>query len=201
MIGWGPVSYTHLFPSFLQQLEMESNGKSVTIGGEALDCATSPIVWGELGNNGQHAFFQLLHQGGRVVPCDFIAAVRSDFPLPKHQEALLSNCFAQSAALAFGKNEGEVRTDLEKESLSPQEVANLLPHRVFAGNQPSSTLLLTSLNPGTLGALIALYEHKAVSYTHLDVYKRQVHWTGILISVTSRQARCMSWATTSCYAR
>ncbi|MBK7325086.1 MAG: glucose-6-phosphate isomerase [Propionivibrio sp.] len=148
------------FPSFLQQLEMESNGKSVTIGGEALDCATSPIVWGELGNNGQHAFFQLLHQGGRVVPCDFIAAVRSDFPLPKHQEALLSNCFAQSAALAFGKNEGEVRTDLEKESLSPQEVANLLPHRVFAGNQPSSTLLLTSLNPGTLGALIALYEHK-----------------------------------------
>lgn len=148
------------FPSFLQQLEMESNGKSVAIGGEALDCATSPIVWGELGNNGQHAFFQLLHQGGRLVPCDFIAAVRSDFPLPKHQEALLSNCFAQSAALAFGKNEGEVRADLEKESLSPKDIADLLPHRVFAGNQPSSTMLLTSLNPGTLGALVALYEHK-----------------------------------------
>lgn len=148
------------FPSFLQQLEMESNGKSVSIAGEAMDCATSPIVWGELGNNGQHAFFQLLHQGGRVVPCDFIAAVRSDFPLPEHQEALLSNCFAQSAALAFGRNEDEVRTSLEKESMSPKDIDQLLPHRVFVGNQPSSTLLLTSLNPGTLGSLIALYEHK-----------------------------------------
>ena len=148
------------FPSFLQQLEMESNGKSVSIDGEAMDCSTSPIVWGELGNNGQHAFFQLLHQGGRVVPCDFIAAVRSDFPLPEHQEALLSNCFAQSAALAFGRNEGEVRASLEKEAMSPQAIAELLPHRVFTGNQPSSTLLLTSLNPGALGALVALYEHK-----------------------------------------
>lgn len=148
------------FPSFLQQLEMESNGKSVSIGGEAMDCATCPIVWGELGNNGQHAFFQLLHQGGRVVPCDFIAAARSDFPLPEHQEALLSNCFAQSAALAFGRDEHEVRASLEKESMSPQAIAELLPHRVFAGNQPSSTLLLSSLNPGALGSLVALYEHK-----------------------------------------
>ncbi len=148
------------FPSFLQQLEMESNGKSVSIGGEAMDCATCPIVWGELGNNGQHAFFQLLHQGGRIVPCDFIAAARSDFPLPEHQEALLSNCFAQSAALAFGKNKDEVRADLENESMSAQEIADLLPHRVFAGNQPSSTLLMSSLNPGALGSLVALYEHK-----------------------------------------
>jgi len=148
------------FPSFLQQLEMESNGKSVSVGGEALDYATSPIVWGELGNNGQHAFFQLLHQGGALVPCDFIAAVRSDYPLPEHQEALLANCFAQSAALAFGRNRDEVRASLEKESISAQAVADLLPHRVFAGNQPSSTLLLTSLNPATLGSLIALYEHK-----------------------------------------
>jgi glucose-6-phosphate isomerase len=148
------------FPSFLQQLEMESNGKSVSVGGEALDCATSPIVWGELGNNGQHAFFQLLHQGGALVPCDFIAAVRSDYPLPAHQEALLANCFAQSAALAFGRDENEVRAGMEKELISPQAIAELLPHRVFAGNQPSSTLLLASLNPGTLGSLIALYEHK-----------------------------------------
>lgn len=148
------------FPSFLQQLEMESNGKSVSADGEALDYATSPIVWGELGNNGQHAFFQLLHQGGRLVPCDFIAAVRSDYPLPGHQEALLSNCFAQSAALAFGRNKDEVRESMEKESISPQAIADLLPHRIFAGNQPSSTLLLTSLNPATLGSLIALYEHK-----------------------------------------
>jgi glucose-6-phosphate isomerase len=148
------------FPSFLQQLEMESNGKSVSTGGEALGYATSPIVWGELGNNGQHAFFQLLHQGGGLVPCDFIAAVRSDYPLPAHQEALLANCFAQSAALAFGRNEDEVRASMESESISPQAIADLLPHRTFAGNQPSSTLLLTSLNPGTLGSLIALYEHK-----------------------------------------
>ncbi len=148
------------FPSFLQQLEMESNGKSVSIGGEAMDCPTCPIVWGELGNNGQHAFFQLLHQGGRLVPCDFIAAVRSDYPLPEHQEALLSNCFAQSAALAFGRTAEEVRESMEKESIPPDEIEALLPHRVFAGNQPSSTLLLNSLSPAALGSLVALYEHK-----------------------------------------
>ena len=148
------------FPSFLQQLEMESNGKSVSIGGESLGYDTCPIVWGELGNNGQHAFFQLLHQGGRIVPCDFIAAARSDYPLPEHQEALLSNCFAQSAALAFGRTADEVRASLEKEKKSPQEIDDLVPHRVFAGNQPSSTLLLNSLNPATLGSLVALYEHK-----------------------------------------
>ena len=147
-------------PSFLQQLEMESNGKSVNVAGEAVGCATCPIVWGELGNNGQHAFFQLLHQGGRIVPCDFLASVRSDYPLPKHQEALLSNCFAQSAALAFGRDKDEVRASLEKEGLSEKAIAELLPHRVFAGNQPSSTLLLNSLNPATMGSLIALYEHK-----------------------------------------
>jgi len=147
-------------PSFLQQLEMESNGKSVSIAGDTMDCATCPIVWGELGNNGQHAFFQLLHQGGRLVPCDFIASVRSDYPLPGHQEALLANCFAQSSALAFGKTEEEVRESMEKESVPPAEMADLLPHRVFAGNQPSSTLLLKNLNPRTLGSLVALYEHK-----------------------------------------
>lgn len=148
------------FPSFLQQLEMESNGKSVALDGTPLSYASSPIVWGELGNNGQHAFFQLLHQGGRIVPCDFIAAVRSDFPLPGHQEALLSNCFAQSAALAFGRTEAEVRADMEQANLPAAEIAKLLPHRLFAGNQPSSTLLLESLTPTSLGALVALYEHK-----------------------------------------
>ena len=147
-------------PSFLQQLEMESNGKSVSIAGDTMDCATCPIVWGELGNNGQHAFFQLLHQGGRLVPCDFIASVRSDYPLPGHQEALLANCFAQSSALAFGKTEEEVRESMEKESVPPAEMADLLPHRMFAGNQPSSTLLLKNLSPRTLGSLVALYEHK-----------------------------------------
>ena len=139
---------------------MESNGKSVALDGTPLSYASSPIVWGELGNNGQHAFFQLLHQGGRIVPCDFIAAVRSDFPLPGHQEALLSNCFAQSAALAFGRTEAEVRADMEQANLPAAEIAKLLPHRLFAGNQPSSTLLLESLTPTSLGALVALYEHK-----------------------------------------
>lgn len=148
------------FPSFLQQLEMESNGKTVTADGKPLNYETCPIVWGELGNNGQHAFFQLLHQGGRLIPCDFIASARSDYPLPGHQEALLSNCFAQSAALAFGRGEDEVRANMEKEGVSPQQIADLLPHRVFAGNQPSSTLMLGSLTPETMGALVALYEHK-----------------------------------------
>ena len=148
------------FPAFLQQLEMESNGKSVGLHGEALHSATCPIIWGELGNNGQHAFFQLLHQGGRLVPCDFIAAARSDYPLPEHQEALLSNCFAQSAALAFGKTPNEVRDSLEQEGLSPDAVDALLPHRIFSGNQPSSTLLMSALTPSSLGSLIALYEHK-----------------------------------------
>ncbi|HRD86946.1 MAG TPA: glucose-6-phosphate isomerase [Accumulibacter sp.] len=147
------------FPSFLQQLEMESNGKAVGSDGQPLACASNPIVWGELGNNGQHAFFQLLHQGGRLVPCDFIAAVRADYPLPGHQEALLANCFAQSAALAFGKTAAEARSELAG-TMSPAALEALLPHKVFPGNQPSSTLLLTRLEPQTLGALIALYEHK-----------------------------------------
>lgn len=152
------------FPSFLQQLEMESNGKSVTADGAPVGCATSPIVWGELGNNGQHAFFQLLHQGGRIVPCDFIASARSDFPLPGHHEALLANCFAQSSALAFGRTADEVRRALEQEGLSAEAIKALLPHRVFAGNQPSSTLLMAALEPEALGALVALYEHKVFAH-------------------------------------
>ena len=152
------------FPSFLQQLEMESNGKSVTADGAPVGCATSPIVWGELGNNGQHAFFQLLHQGGRLVPCDFIASVRSDFAVPGHQDALLANCFAQSSALAFGRTPDEVRAALAQEGLVPAAVEALLPHRVFAGNQPSSTLLLAALEPATLGAFVALYEHKVFAH-------------------------------------
>jgi glucose-6-phosphate isomerase len=153
-------SLKHL-PAFLQQLEMESNGKSVDIDGTPLDCASNPIIWGELGNNGQHAFFQLLHQGGRLIPCDFIAAVRSDYPLPGHQEALLANCFAQSAALAFGKTAEEVRAELSCDGSTPAHLLEMLvPQKVFPGNQPSSTLLLAQLDPQTLGSLIALYEHK-----------------------------------------
>ena len=152
------------FPSFLQQLEMESNGKSVTADGAPVGCATSPIVWGELGNNGQHAVFQLVPPGGRWVPCDFIASVRSDFAVPGHQDALLANCFAQSSALAFGRTPDEVRAALAQEGLAPAAVEALLPHRVFAGNQPSSTLLLAALEPATLGAFVALYEHKVFAH-------------------------------------
>ena len=152
-------SLRHL-PGYLQQLEMESNGKTVNRDGQPLTCPANPIVWGEIGANGQHAFFQLLHQGGWLVPCDFIATALSDYPLPGHQAPLLANCFAQSAALAFGKTEAEARSELEAAGLSAIQRDALLPHKVFAGNQPSTTLLLPRLDPYHLGLLLALYEHK-----------------------------------------
>lgn len=147
-------------PSFLQQLEMESNGKTVGRDGQPLGCHANPIVWGEIGSNGQHAFFQLLHQGGWLIPCDFIASAQSDFPLPGHQAPLLANFLAQSAALAFGRTEAEARFELLQSSLSPSKVESLLPHKVFAGNQPSTTIILPRLDPFHLGMLVALYEHK-----------------------------------------
>ncbi len=150
----------HLFPSYLQQLEMESNGKSVGRDGQRLHTGTSPIVWGSAGSDAQHAYFQLLHQGGRLVPCDFIAFAESDFPLPGHHDQLLANCFAQSEALMHGRTEAEARRELANAGLAETEIARLLPHKIFAGNQPSTTILLPSLSPRTLGMLIALYEHK-----------------------------------------
>ncbi|NDI86532.1 glucose-6-phosphate isomerase [Undibacterium crateris] len=152
-------SIRHL-PAFLQQLEMESNGKTVSRDGEPLSCRANPIVWGEIGVNGQHAFFQLLHQGGWLIPCDFVVAASSDHPLPGHQAPLLANCLAQSAALAFGKTEQQAREELSQAGLSEAQLARLLPHKVFAGNQPSTTILMPSLDPFQLGMLIALYEHK-----------------------------------------
>ncbi len=147
-------------PSFLQQLEMESNGKTVGRDGRPLSCQANPIVWGEIGSNGQHAFFQLLHQGGWLVPCDFIASAQSDFPLPDHQAPLMANFLAQSSALAFGKSEAEARAELEAAGVPVEHMAALLPHKVFAGNQPSTTIILPRLDPYSLGMLIALYEHK-----------------------------------------
>jgi len=147
-------------PSFLQQLEMESNGKTVGRDGQALSCQANPIVWGEIGSNGQHAFFQLLHQGGWLVPCDFIASAQSDYPLPGHQAPLLANFLAQSAALAFGKTEEEARAELEAAGVPAEQMAALLPHKVFAGNQPSTTIIMPRMDAYHLGLLIALYEHK-----------------------------------------
>jgi glucose-6-phosphate isomerase len=148
------------FPGFLQQLEMESNGKTVSRDGEPLTCRANPIVWGEIGVNGQHAFFQLLHQGGWLIPCDFVVTASSDYPLPGHQAPLLANCLAQSSALAFGKTEQQARSELSAAGLNEAAITKLLPHKVFAGNQPSTTILMPSLDPFQLGMLLALYEHK-----------------------------------------
>ncbi|WP_395007947.1 glucose-6-phosphate isomerase [Undibacterium sp.] len=141
-------------PAYLQQLEMESNGKSVTREGQRVDYTTSPILFGEAGTNGQHAYFQLLHQGATIIPTDFIVVADDDAGLPGHNQALLANCFAQSKAMAWGKNIDEVRAELGE---LPEK---MLAPRVFEGNRPTSTLLLDSLTPRSLGALIALYEHK-----------------------------------------
>jgi glucose-6-phosphate isomerase len=147
-------------PAYLQQLEMESNGKSVTRSGEPVATATCPVIWGEPGTNGQHAFFQLLHQGTDLIPVDFIAPLQAQHAMPDHQRLLLANCFAQSEALMRGKTAAEAAQELAAAGLPPEAVARLVPHKCFPGNRPSSTLLLPDLSPGSLGALIALYEHK-----------------------------------------
>jgi glucose-6-phosphate isomerase len=144
--------YLWRLPAYLQQLDMESNGKRVDLAGREVDYATGPIVWGEPGTNGQHAFFQLLHQGTRLVPCDFIGFCRSRNPIGEHHDLLMANLFAQSEALAFGRSAEEVAAE--------GVAARLVPHRTFPGNRPSNTLLAEELTPRTLGALVALYEHK-----------------------------------------
>jgi len=149
-----------LLPRYLQQLEMESNGKPVDRQGLALDHTTAPILWGEAGTNGQHAFYQLIHQGGRLVPCEFIVCKQPDFALPGHHEKLLANCFAQSEALMRGRTLAETTAELNASGMTAEQVALLAPCRSFPGNQPSTTLLLPRLDPFNLGALLALYEHK-----------------------------------------
>jgi len=148
------------FPGYLQQLEMESNGKRVGADGAPVTVATCPVIWGDTGTNGQHAYFQMLHQGTDTIPVDFITALRPSHGLPGHHEALLANCFAQSEALMRGKTEDEVRAELQAQGMAPDRIAALAPHRTFPGNRPSNTLLLQALTPASLGALIALYEHK-----------------------------------------
>ena len=143
--------YLHRFPAYLQQLTMESNGKHVTLDGRRVDHETGAVYWGEPGTNGQHSFYQLIHQGTKLIPCDFIGFTRSLNPLGEHQDLLMANVFAQTEALAFGKTADEVR-----EEGTPEE---LVPHRVFEGNRPSNTILTDQLTPERLGTLVALYEH------------------------------------------
>jgi len=148
------------FPSYLQQLEMESNGKRVASDGTPLSVASCPVIWGDVGTNGQHAYFQLLHQGTDVIPVDFIATLKPNHALPGHHAALLANCFAQSEAFMRGKTADEVRADMPAKTAAESDAESLVPHKTFPGNRPSNTILMDALTPATLGALIALYEHK-----------------------------------------
>jgi len=153
--------YLHRFPAYLQQADMESNGKRASRDGIIITgYTTGPIVWGEPGTNGQHAFFQLLHQGTHLVPCDFIVAAQSHNPLPPHQDILVANCVAQAEALMRGKTADEARAELEEAGLSEERVAALVPHKTFPGNRPSNTFMVERLTPRALGRLVALYEHK-----------------------------------------
>lgn len=152
--------YLHRFAAYFQQGNMESNGKSTDRNGEAIDYSTGPVIWGEPGTNGQHAFYQLIHQGTPLIPCDFIAPAQSHNPAGDHHVKLLSNFFAQTEALMNGKTEEEAEKELEQQGLSAEEIAKLLPFKIFAGNKPTNSFLVKKITPFTLGELIALYEHK-----------------------------------------
>jgi glucose-6-phosphate isomerase len=152
--------YLHRFAAYFQQGNMESNGKSTDRNGEAIHYQTGPIIWGEPGTNGQHAFYQLIHQGTVLIPCDFIAPAQSQNPVGDHHQKLLSNFFAQTEALMNGKNEEEVEKELLNSGKSLEEIARLAPFKVFAGNRPTNSILIKKINPFTLGQLIAIYEHK-----------------------------------------
>jgi glucose-6-phosphate isomerase len=143
--------YLKRFPAYLQQLTMESNGKSVTLEGAAVDYQTGAVYWGEPGTNGQHSFYQLIHQGTKLIPCDFIAFAKALAPIGRHHDLLMANVFAQAEALAFGKTAAELKAERVADAL--------VPHRTFEGNRPSNTLLLDRLTPAALGKLVALYEH------------------------------------------
>jgi glucose-6-phosphate isomerase len=152
--------YMHRFPAYFQQGNMESNGKSVDRNGNRVTYQTGPILWGEPGTNGQHAFYQLIHQGTKLVPADFLAPALSHNPIGDHHPILLSNFFAQTEALMNGKSEEEVNTELRKEVKSEEDIARIRPYRMFDGNRPTNSILFTKLTPRVLGSLIAMYEHK-----------------------------------------
>jgi glucose-6-phosphate isomerase len=152
--------YLARFPAYFQQGDMESNGKSVTKAGQPVDYTTGPIIWGEPGTNGQHAFYQLIHQGTKLIPCDFIAPARSHNPIGDHHSILLANFFAQTEALMKGKTAAEVRAELRQSGVRDAALETLVPAKTFAGNRPSNSILVREFTPYTLGVLLALYEHK-----------------------------------------
>jgi glucose-6-phosphate isomerase len=152
------------FPAYLQQADMESNGKFICRDGKRIQYKTGPVIWGEAGTNGQHAFYQLIHQGTQIVPCDFLMPVHSHYAFGKHGYAhhkiLLANFLAQTQALMLGKTPEQARVELEKQGMSGEALEKLLPHKVFEGNRPSTSIMFDKVTPNTLGKLIALYEHK-----------------------------------------
>ncbi len=152
--------YLHRFPAYFQQGNMESNGKSTDRAGQKVDYQTGPIIWGEPGTNGQHAFYQLIHQGTKMIPADFLAPAISHNPMGDHHQILLSNFFAQTEALLNGKTREKVIAELKAEGKTDKEINKLLPHKIFEGNRPSNSILIRKLTPGVLGSLIAMYEHK-----------------------------------------
>lgn len=154
--------YMHRFPAYFQQGDMESNGKYITRSGQSVNYATGPVVWGEPGTNGQHAFYQLIHQGTRLIPCDFIAPAKTLNPIRKglHHEILLANFLAQTEALMKGKSKETAEAELRKAGKSEEQIQKILPHKVFEGNRPTNSIMVDVIRPFNLGALIALYEHK-----------------------------------------
>jgi glucose-6-phosphate isomerase len=152
--------YMHRFAAYFQQGNMESNGKYVDRSGKEVTYETGPVIWGEPGTNGQHAFYQLIHQGTKLIPCDFLAPAISHNPLGEHHQMLLSNFFAQTEALMKGKTEEEVIQEFKKAGKSDDEIKRLTPFKVFKGNRPTNSILFKKLTPKTLGSLIAMYEHK-----------------------------------------
>ncbi|HFA5959473.1 TPA: glucose-6-phosphate isomerase [Neisseria gonorrhoeae] len=152
--------HLHRLPKFIQQLDMESNGKQVTLDGKAVGHETSPIIWGETGINGQHAFFQLLHQGTHITPIDLIASLEKRSNLPGHHEILLANVFAQAEAFMCGKTPDEVRAELKAQGMDEARIEELVPHKIFSGNRPTNLILMDKVNPRNMGSLIAMYEHK-----------------------------------------
>ena len=159
--------YLHRFPAYFQQGNMESNGKYVDRNGEPVDYQTGPVIWGEPGTNGQHAFYQLIHQGTKLIPCDFIASAKSHNPIGEHHTLLLSNFFAQTEALMKGKDQATVRQELEAKGMPAEALEKLLPYKVFTGNRPTNSILLSKLTPYTLGLITAMYEHKIFVQGHI----------------------------------